>query len=429
MKDQAQSFGFEEMFPPRDKLADITAEFAGAEIAAALDIPSAQPSENVLARIETLIQRFCVLPDFAYLPLAVWIMATHLSNAFDAFPYIALLSPEKRCGKTRVLEVLELLCANPWRGTSTTSAALYRMMTACPTLLLDEVEALRGRQVSENSQAVLAVLNAGHRKGATVPRCDGPKNELKFFPVYGPKAFAAIGRLPDTLADRCICLEMQRKTTSQHVERFLSNRARMTAEPILEALSDWAKKNEARTEAAYEHLEDLGFLSDRDADLWMPLFAICSVAAPDRVTELENCALTLTGAKADNDVEESLSLKLLADIRSVWVTGRSHMATSELLEALKRITDSPWGENDFNPRKIAKMLRPFKVEVRQVRLGAGTYKGYLRSELLDAFSRYLPSHAGCPETCETTGVAISQNAGSGPETLGYGFGSMKQIKP
>ena len=99
----------------------------------------------------------------------------------------------------RVLEVLELVCARAWRGTSPTEARHYiGMMEKCPTLLLDEVEALRGKNVSEMQQAILAVLNAGHRKGATVPRCDGPKNEVRHFSVFGPKAFAAIGGLRQT---------------------------------------------------------------------------------------------------------------------------------------------------------------------------------------------------------------------------------------
>jgi len=328
-------------------------------------------------------------------------MATHLANAFDAFPYIALVSPAKRCGKTRVLEVLELLCAKSWRGTSPTSAALYRMMADCPTLLLDEVEALNAKKPSEVSQAILAVLNAGHRKGATVPRCDGPKNELKHFAVYGPKAFAAIGGLPDTLADRCVCLTMQRRTESQKVARFLSSRAGAEVEPLRQRLIEWARKSHTAVKIAYEEMGDLKFLSDRDADLWMPLFAVCAVASPERIAEFKASALTLTGAKAENDVEDSLPLKLLADVRTVWNQESRQMSTASILELLKDLSDSPWGEYEFNPRKLAKMLRPFGVETRQIRLGTGTCKGYLLSQLTEAFTRYLPSISISPETSET----------------------------
>ena len=34
---------------------------------------------------------------------------------FDASPYLAIMSPEKRSGKTRLLDVFELLVARSWR--------------------------------------------------------------------------------------------------------------------------------------------------------------------------------------------------------------------------------------------------------------------------------------------------------------------------
>ena len=275
---------------------------------------SGSPIEpGVIASTESFIRRFCILPDAAYLPLALWAVATHLPDAFDAFPYIALLSPAKRCGKTRVFEVLELLTSKAWHGTSATSAALFRMMEDVPTLLLDEVEALGNSKPSESAQAVLAVLNAGHRKGATIPRCDGPEHKVRHFPVYGPKAFAAIGTLPDTLADRCIHVTMQRKTPSQTVDRFLQGRAKDDAEPVRESLVEWAKAYQESVRCAYENMADLKFLSDRD--LWMPLFAVCTVAEPERLDELQRCAVALSGAKAAGDVEDSLPLKLLADVK------------------------------------------------------------------------------------------------------------------
>ena len=358
---------------------------------------------------ESFIRRFCILPDAAYFPLAVWIVATHLPDAFDAFPYIALLSPAKRCGKTRVLEVLEPLTSKAWRGTSASSATLFRMMEDTPTLLLDEVEALGNNKPSESAQAVLAVLNAGHRKGATIPRCVGPEHEVRHFPVYGPKAFAAIGTLPDTLADRCIHIAMQRKTPSQSVDRFLQGRARADAEPIRESLAEWAKTRWESVNAAYENMGDLRFLSDRDADLWMPLFAVCTVAAPERLVELQRCAVVLSGAKAAGDVEDSLPLKLLADVQKVWPTGADRMTTAILIQRLKEIAESPWAAHDLNANRLSAMLRPFEVAPRQIRTGSETVKGYLRASLDEAFSRYLPPSAFQTETIETTRVNIGDS--------------------
>jgi hypothetical protein len=292
------------------------------------------------------------------------------------------------------------------------------MMADPHTLLLDEVEALRGRQVSEVSQAILAVLNAGHRRGATVPRCDGPKNELKYFPVYGPKAFAAIGRLPETLTDRSVCITMQRKTAVQTVARFLQPRARAETEPVRQLLIAWATANRESVRTAYEQSPDLKFIEDREADLWMPLFAVCAIAAPERVNELKECAQTLAGTKASDDLEDSLPLKLLADVRTVWPNGTAHMLSASLLDALKGIADSPWGEDghELTARKLAKMLRPFGPEPRQVRVNSATGKGYVLAEFEEVFSSYLRSGHAEKETSETTLINTSENADFRSET-------------
>jgi hypothetical protein len=394
-------FKLGEIFPASNQLAGISAKDVGPEIAIALDLKSMSMPTNVIAAAEAFIRRFAILPEAGYLPLATWVAATYVSEAFDVFPYIALLSPVKRCGKTRVLEVLELLCARAWRGTLPTSAALYRMMENSPTLLLDEVEALREKQISEISQNILAVLNAGHRKGATVPRCEPPSNKVHHFAVYGPKAFAAIGKLPDTLADRSICITMQRKSANQAVDRFLQGRAGADAEPLRESLTAWAELQTGTVRDTYEGMSDLGFLTDRDADLWMPLFAVCAVVVPARAGELKRCALMLTGMKAADDVEDSLPLKLLADLQVVLSDGAAKATTAALIEGLKEMPDSPWDEFDLNPRKLSRMLRPFGPEPRQVRIGSATAKGYLRTDLEQAFSRYLPALSSSRETSET----------------------------
>jgi Protein of unknown function (DUF3631) len=371
---------------PSDEALDILRQPAPPEV-------NSYPADatQMVADIERFIRRFVVLPDAAYLPSAIWVIGTYSVQHFDCFPYIALLSPAKRCGKTRLLEVLETFVYRPWRGTAPTPAALYRMMTEGPTLLLDEVEALNSKNRSESSQAILAILNAGHRKGATIPRCDGPNHELKLFAVYGPKAFAAIGRLPDTLTDRSIVVTMQRRTRTQKVERFLAARATAEAKPIRNGVASFAKAYQSAIGQAYGRLLgiDLEFLSDRDADLWIPLFAVCAVSAPDRVEELKGCAVTLSGAKAGDDANDSRPLRLLADIKAAWPDGNEHLDSKTLVEKLIGLEESLWAEYGLSQGKLAKLLRPFGVESRGIRIGEKTPKGYHYDSLKSAFERYL----------------------------------------
>lgn len=387
--------------------------------------------QNTIKAAEVFIRRFCILPVPAYLPLALWAVATHIPNAFGAFPYVALLSPVKGCGKTRVLEILELLCANPQRITSASPASIFRMMKDAPTLLLDELEALRNNKPSESAQAILAILNAGHRKGATVPRCVPPDWNVEHFPIYGPKAFAAIGRLPDTLADRSFRIPMQRKTAAQSVERFIFAKTPGEAEPIRNAIASWAESNRDDVHQTYSSMEDLHFLADREADLWMPAFAVCAVAAPERVAELKRCALALSGEKAADDLDDSLALTLLADVRRVWMPGHQNMTTASLIKALASRSDSPWGEPEhkLTDRRLAGMLHPFEIEPRQVRTGLTTGKGYRFADFEQAFLRYLPCMCIEKETTETTRINIGENAYFPPETQAACFGSENTLKP
>ena len=273
-----------EIFPVSDPLVGIRAEETGPEIAAALELP---PDPTVIREVEQFIRRFVILSKAACLPAALWAVATHLADVFDAFPYTAITSPTKGCGKTRVLELYALLYAKPVWITSPSLAALFRMMAGSPTLLWDEVEALKAKQVSDVCQAILGILHVGYKKGATVPRCEPPKWEVSHHPVYGPKAFTAIGTLPSTLSDRCICINMQRKKKTQHVDRFSERKTPREAKPIRALVEQWMQAQRDTVRAAYDEMPELDFLRDRDEEVWTPLFALCAVAAPERVSELE----------------------------------------------------------------------------------------------------------------------------------------------
>ena len=155
---------------------------------------------TLLDDVEQFFKRFIVLPVSCYLPLALWALATHIFEMFHAFGYVALQSPVRGCGKTRVLEVLECICARPWRVNSVTPAVIFRKIGGSrPTLLLDEIEILDGRHKSENTLAVIAILNAGYRAGAVVARCEGKDFKIAEFQVYCPKVFACIGGMQGTI--------------------------------------------------------------------------------------------------------------------------------------------------------------------------------------------------------------------------------------
>jgi hypothetical protein len=203
------------------------------------------PAE-LLDATRTFARRFLVLPgEHEETTFALWVAHTHAIDGAHATPYLLILSPEKRSGKTRVQEVKELVVARPWRVTGASEAAIFRKLAADrPTLLLDEIDAIFGT-FSERTEPLRAILNAGNRPGAAVARCIGEKgDQVRDFPVFGAKSLAGIDkgeRIPDTIRDRSITILMRRKTGAEPVERLRWRTAQAEAAPLRKLLERWGK--------------------------------------------------------------------------------------------------------------------------------------------------------------------------------------------
>ena len=115
--------------------------------------------------VAAFIGRFVSCTELQRDALALWVAHTHIFDIADATPYIWISSPDKASGKTRLLEVLELLVNEPWLTARVTPAVLARRIEAqTPTLLLDELDAALGSG-REYGEALRGILNAGHRRG------------------------------------------------------------------------------------------------------------------------------------------------------------------------------------------------------------------------------------------------------------------------
>jgi chloramphenicol 3-O-phosphotransferase len=69
---------------------------------------------ELLDDIVKFMRRFIVATDEQLTAAALWIVHTHAFAAAEMTPYLYITSPEKRSGKTRLLKLLQLLCAKPW---------------------------------------------------------------------------------------------------------------------------------------------------------------------------------------------------------------------------------------------------------------------------------------------------------------------------
>jgi hypothetical protein len=367
-----------------------------------LKLPIRRDPSEVVAGLENFFSRFLALNDGLPLVLALWSLATHLFEQFDAFPYMAITSPTKRCGKTRVCELVSFVCFEPLQAVNISAAALYRILgKGKRTLLIDEAESLSHPR-DDKAAALREILNAGYRKGSVVVRCKrtskGGKDEEmedthepEEFPTYCPKVLVLIGRLQETLADRCIELRMERRAGAK-LERFRFSRVKAETLPLQRAASLWARQNCKSVEDYYQH-NDVPSLQDRESELWLPLFSICAIAAPERLPELEFVSLSLAAAKSAEDTAD-YSLQLLKDCQRVFNEAkRDRLSTADLLVALREAEDHPWAGwshgQGLNAHGLSKMLRIFQIQPQNIRHGIQVVKGYLRQSFEECWERYL----------------------------------------
>ena len=74
-----------------------------------------------------------VLPsDHTAAAVVLWIAATHAVPAWNTAPRLVIKAPEKRCGKSRLLDLIEALCHQPILTANASPSAVYRSIGAAP---------------------------------------------------------------------------------------------------------------------------------------------------------------------------------------------------------------------------------------------------------------------------------------------------------
>jgi hypothetical protein len=394
--------------PPDPSQAEATGDVGRIELRGLPDLPCGpsldpppwpEPVDGaaLLDDLRGLTRRLVVLPNHADAALALWSLGTHAFDAFDLFPRLAITSPQKRCGKSRVLEVLGLACARALAASNVTAAAVYGAIAAWrPTLLVDEADTFMARD-----EALRGVVNSSHtRAGAFVLRASLPGKEPVRLSTWAPLVLAMIGKPPGTVLDRSIEVPMRRRLLAEPIERL----ERREAEGVFEV---WRRKAGRWASDALEALRTarparIPGLDDRAADNWEPLLAVAGIAGGEWPAAARAAALALS---RDRDDDGDIGMLLLSDIRLAFhlrqdgaVSGEPNtdrVLTRRLLEVLHAQEERPWAAYErgrpLGPAALARLLRPFGIQPVMLRLASGRVgRGYWVESFADPFARYLP---------------------------------------
>jgi hypothetical protein len=355
-----------------------------------------EPLATALGDVRRFLRRYVAFPSPSMsVAISLWVAHTYQFDVFETSPILALTSAEMRSGKTRCLDVIELLVKNPWRSVMPTEAVVFRKIHRDhPTMLLDEVDAIFSAKAGGKHEGLRALLNAGNRRGTTVPRMvgEGSKLEVVDFTVFSPKVIAGIGKLPNTVADRAISIPLRRRAKNEPVEPFRLRDVTPQARPIREAIADamgGVYLMEANPSIPPE-------LDDRSADGWEPLLAIADAAGGLWPALGRTAAVALSGQKDVDD--DSLGELVLLDVRALFdAGGAGYLHTKEILDSLRAIEERTWSSlgngRGLLAHDLARLLKPYGIRSRTVRVEGSALKGYARADFEDAWSRYLANRS------------------------------------
>jgi hypothetical protein len=360
------------------------------KIAAPEPHPQSQSGARLLDDLASFFSRHVFLPAGAPDTLAVWTVHTHCFVLFRHSPRLAIVSPEKRCGKTTLLDAIGLVACKSLPTSSVTAAAIFRAIEAVrPTLLVDEAD----RFLAGNEE-LIAVVNSGHKTDGQVLRCVGDDFEVRSFSVYSPTAVAAIRKLPDTITDRSIIIRMIRAMRAER-RAPLDEAAEREGHDLARRCARWVQDNGSALRQCKPVLPPALF--NRAADNWRGLFAIAQVAGGEWPARIAAASASLV----PDDDADGRGIRLLGDIRAVLANHHGEtIASVTLCEGLLGLETAGWGEinhgRPLTPATLARMLRPFRITPNTIRAGATTAKGYPLAVFAEAFRRYLDDESGGP---------------------------------
>ncbi len=367
---------------------------AGHPIALRDPEPSPQPVDGaaLLEEMRMLILRYAVLPPGAEAALPLWALHTYALDAAEHSPRLCVTAPEKGCGKTLVLDLLDALSRRPLASANTTAAATFRLIEAHqPTLLIDEADTF----LPDNAD-LRSVLNSGFWQAkAFVTRCVGDDHKPMQFSTWCPVAIALIGRLPATLYDRSILVTMRRKKREERVERLRHDRLMLEASDIQRRAVRWAGDHIDELREADPAMPDT--LTNRAADIWRSLFAIADCAGGQWPELARRSAIIMMRDRED----ASIAAQLLGDIRELFDSQRTDRFWSEtVVKHLTAMENRPWADwkngKAMTQPQLARQLKPFGVSPIDLRIGDENKKGYRQEQFTDAFARYLEDQSATP---------------------------------
>lgn len=172
-------------------------------------------TEQLISDIDSLLYKVLDVTNRFRKMCSWYIVMTWVMDNLNTINYLRVLG-NWGAGKSRFFKSVGLLCYKPIpTGGATNPAPVYRLMDKWKsTMIFDEFVMNK----SEESSAIVQILNSGIQRGNPIWRCDQQNiDDVIPFDPFGPKVIASRSKFDDqALESRCIT-ENIKKTTRKDI--------------------------------------------------------------------------------------------------------------------------------------------------------------------------------------------------------------------
>lgn len=355
---------------------------------------------DVLAQLTDTVRAHVIMQEAPALVTALWVMHTHVLEAFANTPRLVIRSWQPCSGKTTLLTLLSLLTPRPLDFCGGAGTAVLWTLGYRPTLLIDDAVS-----VVADSKQLQAILRSGaQRTGAKL--LEVSKNGAEAVDIFIAAALAVEGKSLPPLAGRCVEIEVRPLNRGERVTPVHAGSNPAIAE-LQRKVARWAV-DAAEQLRAFDTAEAIN-------PMWRPLLAIAKLAGDDWRQRAHQALEGLV----ERQRPSYLSL-LLADIRNIlacheakeppagvseyYLHNRDIIRSTDLIAALVALPGRPWREwgnkrAAITPHALADLFAEIGVAPHTLRFAVPsadddnfsmTQRGYVIWELREAMLR----HAG-----------------------------------
>jgi hypothetical protein len=355
----------------------------------ALDV--APDGAALLNEAHETLTRYVIFPSpEAADAAALFAATTHAAHEFEFATRLVIRSPVKRCGKSRLEDVLAGLVQCPLLTANISAASLVHSIDPDnpPVIMLDEADTIFGKALKgdEKAEHLRGILNAGFTRDRPYMRYDPLARKNMAVPTFAMAVVAGIGSMPDTIEDRAVCFTMRRKAPGETVSKYRIRRDKPAVMVVGQRLGAWVSSIAGELGAAEPEMP--AGLNDRAEDAWESLLAVADAAGGDWPVRARKAAAVLA-AEAEEDAAEGM--RLLADLRDVFGDA-DKLWTETILASLHDVPEAPWGDwfgHPLKDRELAKLLKPYGIRSRDVKIDGTNHKGYYREQFVKSWESYV----------------------------------------